>query len=194
MGGAALEVEPDHIVGHRAHGHGGVHVHGVPGKGGVQPRKAAGLGHESLAKAGLLGRAAEKFYRAGRAGGLEPFFQDQRRAHRPGAQGAVTAAMTAFLARDGPGLGHAGLLAEVRQGVVLAQNADDRGALAPGCLERGGQAARAGLDRKALAAQHLRDQGAALGFAVAEFGALPHPAVDLRDEGRFFGGCLPDEL
>ena len=184
VGGAAGKVEADLVVGQHAPGKGHVAGCRVPGEYGVQAAEAALPGHEALAKAVLLSGAAEELHCTGRAGGLQPLLDDDGRPHRAGAQRAVAAAMSPGFPGDGTGLRHARLLAQAGEGVVLAQDADDRAPAPEGGLDGGGDAAGALRHLEPLLPQRLHNGPAALLLLVAALRRLPDPAVQVGYHGK----------
>jgi hypothetical protein len=67
----------------------------------------------------------------------------------------MAAAMAVAIAGDRPVLGHAGFLGEAGQGVVLAENGDDRAVLARLAHHGGRDAGDVLGDAEALMRQHL---------------------------------------
>jgi hypothetical protein len=72
-----------------------------------------------------------------------------------GAQQVMAAAMAVAAGFDRAVLGHAGFLAQAGQGVILAEDGDDRAFLARLAHDGGGDAGQLARDAEALPLQHL---------------------------------------
>ena len=115
-------------------------------------------------------------------------------------------AMTAGFQRTR--LGHAGFLAEPGQGVIFAEEGDDRPAIAPFAHQRGGNARDLFGDAKTLMLQFGQMFGGRARLGVADLGHRPDPVGEI-DEARLdridatpdiaavvhraISGCLLDE-
>ncbi len=158
-----------------------VAVAGVPGQRRVQIGKNAVTGHEHLAAAMLLARAAVIADGARLAGLLQIVLYRHRRGQRTAAQGAVPAAVAVAALFHRLLDRAAGFLAQPGQGVELAQDADHRLAAAPAAHKCGGDARQALLHLKALRFQHLDQRRRAFRLLEVQLRRRPDAVVH-RDE------------
>ena len=122
----------------------------MPAERGVQVVKGAVAGHEGLAGAAFLAGAAVVADGAGQVVDFEVLFDEHGGQHRAGPEQVVTAPLPWLAGLERLRLGGAGLLAQTSQGIVLAQEADDRAAAAGLGHEGGGDACHVGRDLEAL--------------------------------------------
>jgi len=181
----------------------------------IHPRHAAGVPchrrihiierpvahHEGLGRPTLFCRAAIIAHAARRAGFLQPVLDGTSRQQRGRAQQVVPAAMPVAARLDLLAIVDPCLLAQARQGIVFAQNRDDRPAC-PRLAHHGRRNAHDILGHpKALGLQHRGMFGAGLEFAIQQLGHTPDPVgqpdqiflVGLDKRGNF-GRVLHDVL
>jgi hypothetical protein len=176
VGGDAVEVHLERV--HReaaAVGPDAVDVGGVPGDRGVEVVEGAGAGHVGLAGQRLLGRAAVVAHGAGDAVRAHGRLHGEGRAERADAVEVVAAAVAGAAGDELAALGRR-VLREARQRVVLAEDADDRCALAPGGDEGRVHPADAPGDGEAVRRQLVGDQLRGEPLLEADLGALPDRA------------------
>src|SRR5579883_2379597 len=149
MGGATAELNEEVDLRPGALGVGGRHGARVPGQGDVQVIEQAGAGHVELADERLLGRAAVEADSALELAGGDLLLDGDGGPQGGGPEQVMAAAVAGAAGREGlPG--RLSLLGQPRQGVVLAQQADDWPSLAEAGNERGGEPRDAVLDAESL--------------------------------------------
>lgn len=155
VGGDAVELVEHLYAGVVRAGDDLVHVARVPGQGEVKAAPQPLAGHEGLARAALLARAAVKDDRSARAAALEEVLYGEGSAQRARTEHVVPAAVPRPAGDERPLLCTGCRLAEAGERVVFAEDADHRPSLAESAAEGGGDAAKALRHLKAVRAQRV---------------------------------------
>ncbi len=183
VGGPAGEGEVDAGVGERQRRRDAVEAVGVPGDGDVDVVEGAGLDHEGLAAAALLGRAAVIAHAARQPGRLEVVLERRGGQECGRAQEVVAAAVAVAAGLERARLGDVRLLAQAGQRVVFAEDGDDGPAPAGLAHDRGRQPGDGGGHVEALGAQRFLVRFGRAVLVVEQLRGLPHPVGQLL-EGR----------
>ena len=165
----------------------------MPGDGDVGILEGAGADHEGLGGAAFLGRAAVIADAAGQLVLGEPVLHGGRRQQGGRAEQVVTAAMAMAAHLDLAMLGDAGFLTEAGQGVVLAEEGDDRAAFAGLADHCGRDVGDVFGDPEALVLQLGDMLGDRALLGVADLGNGPDPVAEF-DETLFAGVDVTPEV
>ncbi len=164
-------------VGQRAGLAHGIAIAGVPRHHRVDLVEQARTEHVDLAGAALLGGGAEELDRPRPPAG-QPVLHRNRRRRRGRAEQVMAAAVARCVLDQRLAL-RGGRLRQARQGIELADDADDRCAAAERGDERRGDVGHPGLHREPRGRELLLQEGAALRFLIAHFGQRPDPHGDV---------------
>jgi hypothetical protein len=171
----AVEAEFDGDPGQARRVAGRIPAAGVPVQAGVAVGEQPGPGHEHLGRPALLGRAAVEPHRPLDGAGFDLLRHGHRRRRRRHPEQVVPTR----LAVPGPALPRLpdrdGLLGQFRQGVVLAQDADHRLALAERGRERGRNLGNAPFDLEPGLFEGVGEQGGRPLLQISGLGVLPDP-------------------
>ena len=171
-----------------------VHRVRMPGEHRVQPAEQPRARHVCLARAVLLGRAAEKPHLRPHKARRHQLLQDHRRAERARAQQVVAAAVPRRALCQRRLLRAGRLLGQPVQRIVFAQKADHRPLAAVPRLQRGGQPGGGAGHRKAFRLQRACGGIGAFGLPPVQLGCLPHLVGQAAHRALLFGGNAPDLL
>ena len=141
--------------------------------------------HERLGGTAFLGRAAVIAHAAGQAVFRQPVLHRRCGKQRCGPQQIMPAAMAQSAARQRPRFGHAGFLAQPRQGVVFTQDRDHRPAFSGFAHHRSRDAGDVAGHAEPLRVQHRGVFGHRVMFIIGNFRIVPDPVAQGQEIGAF---------